>query len=150
MSPKHHKSPVSQEISQSFGTNMKSWVFYLPLLTSPTPSVAPVEQMSPASWWIPRLLTHRNTIWDHASAVDVCVRCLCDSYVWLHLNTVVQCVCACALRVRADILGAPVSVSFGWCVWVVACLHTPTWTGNSHMSFGYSRWDPSERKHTQY
>lgn len=63
--------------------------------------------------------------------------CVCDSYVWLHLNTVVLCVC-----------GQPectcVRVSFGWCVWVVACLHTPTWTGNSHMSFCYGRWDPSE------
>lgn len=76
----------------------------------------------------------------------VCVHCLCDSYVWLHLNTVLQCVCVfvCALRVGVDRLSAPVSVSFGWCVWAAPCLHTPTWTGNSHMSFGYGRWDLSE------
>lgn len=51
---------------------MKSWLFQLPPLTSPT-TLTPVEQMSPASSWIPRLHTHGNTIWDHASALHVCV-----------------------------------------------------------------------------
>lgn len=98
---------------------MKSWVFYLPPLTSPIPSVAPVEQMSPASRWIPRLLTHWNTIWDHASAVDVCVHCLCDSYVWLHLNTVLLSVCVLLEAERTGGVHLCQCLLVGVCEWLL-------------------------------
>lgn len=109
--PNPHSSLV--KISQSFGTNMKSLLFWLLTLTSPPPFFASVEQLSPASSRIPRLHTHGNTIWDQW----VCVYYMCVSH-WvvsyvsknsscLHLNPAVFvwlpcmsatsyiCVCVC-------------------------------------------------------
>ncbi len=67
---------------------MKSWLFRLPPLTSPTPLLAPVEQMSPASSRIPRLHTRGNTIWVHASAVHVRVSVWAVWYVRTNLSCV--------------------------------------------------------------
>lgn len=81
---------------------MKSWLFRLPPLTSPTPPLAPVEQMSPASSRIPRLHTHGNTIWDHASAVRMCVwavlgLCVCRNLFCVYLNVTVMYMYECIL-----------------------------------------------------
>lgn len=120
--PNPHSSLV--KISQSFGTNMKSLLFWLLTLTSPPPFFASVEQLSPASSRIPRLHTHGNTIWDQWVCVYTCVcltglwamwakirhvytwtqRCLCDSPVWVQLHTSV-CVCVTTLMIIEAIKG---------------------------------------------
>lgn len=108
---------------------MKSWLFHFPPLTSPTPLLAPVEQMSSASSRVPRLHTRANTIWVRASAVHVCIcvicvhkstmcisecNCVCVIYmykcIFIHLCTCVSVCCwTCVLLVMEGVRGS------GWC-----------------------------------